>query len=100
MKVEDAPVVAPKVIVEDKVDPAKVAKPKAEKKVIAEKVPVFTRMEAIGQTLKKFEALYTPEEMIAAADTLYTERTGKPSNLKESKCLYGFAVNFLAGYNK
>ena len=57
----------------------------------------FTRMEAVGETLKAIPES-TQEEILAHADALYVATTGKKSNLKETKWAYNLAIRFLKGY--
>jgi hypothetical protein len=85
---------------EKKTKEAEKARLKAErdaKKASKVDVVVFTRMEAVGETLKAFPGIES-EEACAKADALYVATTSKKSNLKETKWAYNLAVRFLKGY--
>ena len=68
-----------------------------EAKVVKEAKIAYTRVQAVGETMR-LNPDKPVEDVVTLADALYTERTGKASNLKETRAITNFGVNFLKGY--
>lgn len=86
--------------------PAAGKKPaKKEKKLLS--TFEFARAGAVAMAIRQLRLTGQPEKLnasaekiIALADKIYTEKTGAPSNLKESKWNFLYATRFLKYYEQ